>query len=294
VRGRARHRKISGRVIVTIVLVAAFSISMMALVAAMQPRANGGPAPRIDLPEYATASPDTFSLGDTPATMVPRIPRLTSSIPAGIINLSNWKLTLPTGDDDEPSEVTQPKLARFRDPQHFDVNATGDGVVFRAPVGGTTTENSKYPRSELREMAAGGKKQASWSSKSGTHVMTITQAITALPQGKPEVVAGQIHDDEDDVVMVRLNGSKLFVESDGDQVGVLDPAYRLGTRFTVQIVVTPGLIRVSYNGVKTVSTKRNGSDYYFKAGCYTQANDDTSDGDSYGEVVINALTIQHS
>jgi poly(beta-D-mannuronate) lyase len=267
----------------------------VALVLAMQTPSQTGSAPTIDLPQYATASPGTISLRDTPSTMAPHIPRLTSSIPSGIINLSNWKLTLPAGgDDDEPSEVTQPKLAAFRDPRYFHVDALGDGVVFRAPVGGATTGNSEYPRSELREMTGGGKKQASWSGKSGTHVMTITQAITALPQGKPQVVAGQIHDDEDDVVMVRLNGTKLFVESDGRQVGVLDPAYRLGTRFTVQIVATPGQIRVTYNGIKTVGLERDGGDYYFKAGCYSQANDDTSDDDAYGAVVINALTVQHS
>jgi poly(beta-D-mannuronate) lyase len=124
--------------------------------------------------------------------------------------------------------------------------------------------------------------------------MAITEAITAVPKGKPQVVAGQIHDDEDDVVMVRLNGTKLFVEAGGKQVGVLDPAYQLGTRFTVQIVATPGVIRVTYNGIKTVGLKHKGSGYYFKAGCYTQANEDNADDSSYGEVVINALTVQHS
>jgi hypothetical protein len=266
---------------------------MVALVLAMRPQETGGPAPRIDLPQYASASPGSISLADTPSTMVPRIPRLSSSIPGGIINLTNWKLTLPTGGDDA-EDVTQPKLNGFRDPRFFHTTPVGDGVVFRAPVGGATTGNSEYPRSELREMTAGGKKEASWSGKSGTHVMTITEAITALPQGKPEVVAGQIHDDEDDVVMVRLNGRKLFVEADGRQVGVLDPAYQLGTRFTVQVVATPGLIRVTYNGIKTVGLERKGSGYYFKAGCYTQANDDNSDKGSYGEVVISALTVQHS
>jgi poly(beta-D-mannuronate) lyase len=266
---------------------------MGALVFAMQPQANGGPAPKIDLPQYASASPGSISLADRPSTMVPHVPRLSSSIPGGIINLTNWKLTLPTGGDDA-EDVTQPKLNKFRDPRFFHTTPAGDGVVFRAPVGGATTGNSEYPRSELREMTADGKKEASWSGKSGTHVMTITEAITALPQGKPEVVAGQIHDDEDDVIMVRLNGTKLFAEADGKQVGVLDPAYQLGTRFTVQIVATPGIIRVTYNGIKTVGLKRDGGDYYFKAGCYTQANDDNSEDDSYGEVVINALTVQHS
>jgi hypothetical protein len=293
VRARARRGRLSGRVIISIVLAAAFCTSMGALVFAMQPKANSGPAPKIDLPQYASASPGSISLADTPSTMVPHVPRLSSSIPGGIINLTNWKLTLPTGGD-EADDVTQPKLNKFRDPRFFHTTPAGDGVVFRAPVGGATTGNSDYPRSELREMTDGGKKEASWSGKSGTHIMTITEAITALPQGKPEVVAGQIHDDEDDVVMVRLNGSKLFAEADGKQVGVLDPAYQLGTRFTVQIVATPGLIRVTYNGIKTVGLKRDGSHYYFKAGCYTQANDDNSDKGSYGEVVINALTVQHS
>lgn len=266
---------------------------MVALALAMQPQTSGGPAPRIDLPAHATASPGSISLAEAPSTMVPRIPRLSSNIPAGIINLSNWKLTLPTGDD-EPDEVNQPKLTQFRHERCFHTTPVGDGVVFRAPVGGATTANSDYPRSELREMTAGGKKEASWSGESGTHVMTINQAITALPRGKAEVVAGQIHDEEDDIVMVRLHGSKLFVEGDGKQIGVLDPAYRLGTRFTVQFVATPGLIRITYNGIKTVSLERDGSEYYFKAGCYTQANDDNADEDSYGEVVIHSLTVQHS
>ena len=293
-RARARRGRLRRRIIVSTVLAAAFGTSIAALVFAMQPRASGGPAPRIDLPQEASASPSpgSISLGAA-STMAPRIPRLNSSIPGGIINLSTWKLTLPTGDD-EPEEITQPKLAEFRQEPYFHVTPFGDGVVFRAPVGGTTTANSEYPRSELREMTGGGKKQASWSGESGTHVMTINQAITALPSGKSEVVAGQIHDDEDDVVMVRLHGNKLFVESDGRQLGVLDPAYQLGTRFTVQFVATPGLIRIAYNGIKAVDLKRDGDGYYFKAGCYTQANEDNSDEGSYGEVVIYALTVQHS
>lgn len=293
-RARARRSRLSRRLIVSTVLASAFGLSTVALTMAMRPPAIGGPAPTIDVPQDASASPSPGSINlGAASTMIPRIPRLSSDTPAGIINLTNWKLTLPAGGD-EAAEVNQPKLAQFRDPRYFHVDATGDGVTFRAPVGGATTGNSEYPRSELREMTDGGKKQASWSGKSGTHVMTINQAITALPTGKPEVVAGQIHDDEDDVVMVRLHGSKLFVEGDGKQIGVLDPAYQLGTRFTVQFVATRGQIRITYNGIKTVGLEHGGSGYYFKAGCYTQANDDNGGEGSYGEVVIHALTVQHS
>ena len=162
-RARARRSRLRRRLIVSTVLVAALGLSTAALVIAMRPPVSGGQAPKIDLPQYASASatPGSTSLG-APSTMIPRIPRLSSDVPAGIINLTNWKLTLPTGDD-EPVEVTQPELTQFRDPRYFHVDPVGDGVVFRAPVGGATTGNSEYPRSELREMTASGKKQASWS-----------------------------------------------------------------------------------------------------------------------------------
>lgn len=125
--------------------------------------------------------------------------------------------------------------------------------------------------------------------------MTITQAITATPRAKPHVVAGQIHDAEDDILMVRLEGRRLFVESNGDDVGVLDPRYRLGTRFTVAIVATPSGVRVTYNTARTVDLPKVGRGWYFKAGCYPQSNPERGDSpDAFGEVVIYALTVSHT
>lgn len=279
------------RLIVSAVLFTAFAVSVVFLFLDMSDTGNGdAKAPTIELPEIeaVTAAPQI------PSTMIPRIPRVTSNMPSSILNLTDWKLTLPAGDDDEPLEISQPKLAFYREPRFFYVDPIGEGVVFRAPVGGVTTSGSDYPRSELREMTDGGKKEASWSAKSGTHVMTITEAITALPPNKPEVVAGQIHDEEDDIVMLRLSGKRLFVEADGDDVGTLDPAYELGTAFTTQFMATRGRIQVSYNGLKTVEIKRSGKNYYFKAGCYTQSNSDKDDDDAYGEVVIYSLLVQHA
>jgi poly(beta-D-mannuronate) lyase len=125
--------------------------------------------------------------------------------------------------------------------------------------------------------------------------LTVTEAITAVPKVKPHVVAAQIHDGEDDVVMIRLEKNRLFVEADGDEVGVLDPAYVLGTRFTVELRATSSGIRVTYNGSKSVTYDKVGSGYYFKAGCYTQSNVDKGDkASAYGEVVIYALTVKHT
>jgi poly(beta-D-mannuronate) lyase len=93
--------------------------------------------------------------------------------------------------------------------------------------------------------------------------------------------------------MIRLEKSRLFVEADGDEVGVLNPAYSLGTKFTVRIRATPDGIRITYNGAKSVTYNKVGGGYYFKAGCYTQSNTDDDAADAAGEVVIYDLKVEH-
>jgi poly(beta-D-mannuronate) lyase len=214
-----------------------------------------------------------------------------------VLSLGSWKLTLPisSSHDSSPEEIEQPGLANFSLAPYFQLTAAGTGVQFQAPVGGVTTTNSKYPRSELREMTDNGANEASWSNISETHTMTIRQAITHLPTVRPELVAGQIHDDDDYVILIRLEGSHLFVEGDGDNVGTLDDAYKLGTVFTVKVVAGGGHIEVFYNGVQKADYNKSGSDYYFKAGCYTQSNPSKGDDpNDYGQVIIYSLQTTQS
>jgi len=217
-------------------------------------------------------------------------------LPSQVVNLANWKLTLPvnTSHAGTPDEILQPELAGFQDVDYFHTNNTGSGVVFKAHCGGYTTSGSGYPRSELREMINNGLGLASWSTTSGTHTMVITQAITHLPDVKPHVVAGQIHDAGDDVIVFRLEGTKLFVDENGNNGPVLTTNYQLGDVFTVKFVARNGGVECHYNGnyVYTYSVSTSGC--YFKAGCYTQSN--TSKGDAptaYGEVVIYGVSVTH-
>jgi len=145
-------------------------------------------------------------------------------------------------------------------------------------------------------MSADGKERASWSTSVGVHTMILEQAILHTPEKKPHVVAEQIHDAADDVVMIRLEGKNLFVEGGGNSLGVLDPAYVLGTRYTVKILASQGKISIYYNDLTTpkVIVNRSSTGCYFKAGAYTQSN--TAKGDlatAYGEVVIFKLSVQH-
>jgi len=147
-------------------------------------------------------------------------------------------------------------------------------------------------------MTDGGSEEAAWSSTSGTHTMVIREKVTHLPQDKPHVVAGQIHDSDDDVSVFRLEGSSLYV-TNGDTTHhkLVTSNYQLGTEFEAKFVVSGGQVRAYYNGTLQTTTNTDFDGAYFKAGAYTQANCDNStpcDDGNYGQVVISGLTVTHS
>ncbi|MFE6774719.1 polysaccharide lyase family 7 protein [Streptomyces sp. NPDC057702] len=218
-------------------------------------------------------------------------------VPADVLDLRNWKLTLPIGKDEHPTEITQPKLATYSNDPYFTVAADGTGVQFRAPVNGVTTGGSKNPRSELREMKNGGKDKASWSAKSGTHTLTVREAFTHLPKKRPYVVGAQIHGGDDDVTVFRLEGTKLYItEKNTTHHRLVTDDYKLGTVFEAKFVVAGGKIKAYYNGELQTTISYSGSGNYFKAGAYTQAhcgNTDPCDSGNYGETVLHGLTVKH-
>lgn len=228
--------------------------------------------------------------------------------PAQLLDLTNWKITLPSG---KATEVKQPVLATYQD-DAFRVISTdqGAGVRFRAGVAGETTSGSGYPRSELREMMNNGTTNATWSPVDGAiHSMFIDQAITALPKKKSHIVAGQMHDAGDDTVVIRLEGTKLFVnytdkQGNKNQKALLSDRYMLGERFQIQMTVNNGQTQVSYQNGENAQTVTlstiDSPDQYFKAGAYTQSNCSTEglpagcdDSDNYGEVVVYGLSVTH-
>jgi hypothetical protein len=220
-------------------------------------------------------------------------PRRAVRFPSEIIDASNWYLTLPTGKEGDPDTVEGSALETY-DSEHFQLNDSRDGVVFTANAGGVTTENSKYPRSELREMK--GTEKASWDGRSGTHVMELDQAITKVPSTKPDVIAGQIHGGSDDVMQIHLSGSQLTVKyADGKKEVVLDDSYRLGKRFRVKIQSADGKVKVWHNGELKADLPIYGSESYFKAGAYVNSNTDKGASSSdIGQVVIYGVNISHS
>jgi poly(beta-D-mannuronate) lyase len=220
-------------------------------------------------------------------------------LPAEVLDLNCWKITLPYSGEREghPLEISQPVLAGFENPTCFFVNETGDGVVFRANCTSISTKKSSYPRSELREMNRENPKKtkANWSTSDGMlHRMTVTEAITSVPPVKKHVVSAQLHDADDDVLMIRLEDKNLFIERNKLEQVVLDADYQLGTKFTIRMEAAGGRIKVWFNGTLKLDWEIDRSGCYFKAGCYTQSNPERGDSpESYGEVVIYKLIVEH-
>lgn len=224
-----------------------------------------------------------------------------AALPSQILDLSNWKLTVPVDADGSGAadEITQPRLATYSS-DFFKDDGSG-GVAFMAPVGGATTRGSAFPRSELREMSGG--QEAAWSAHDGyLHTMTLSQAITHTPPNKPDVVAAQIHDTgdatlkSDDIVEIKLSGRRLFVESEAREVALLTDNYTLGDRYTVVISADPTGVDVTYNGDRKLTNywpDSTAGGWYFKAGAYTHSNL-ASDAGTFGRSVIYGLSVQHA
>ncbi|MBB5801871.1 hypothetical protein F4560_001639 [Saccharothrix ecbatanensis] len=221
----------------------------------------------------------------------------TCRYPADVLDLTNWYIGLPIGAEESPTNIKQPELDTYSIDPWFTPTPECDAVQFRAAVNGVTTSGSSYPRSELREMTDSGSTKASWSSTSGTHTMVVEQAITALPDDKPHVVAGQIHDGSDDVSVFRLEGDDLYITNgDTSHHKLVTGNYVLGTKFQAKFVVSGGQIKAYYNGVLQTTISKSFTGGYFKAGAYTQANCGNStpcSADNYGQVEIYGLTVTH-
>jgi hypothetical protein len=216
-------------------------------------------------------------------------------LPCQILNCSTWYLTLPTPLDGgtNPDTVHNPALTSFSN-AYFHANADNTGVVFTAPVNGSTTANSQYARSELRETNADGS-LASWSSTVGDNTLTVTGAATQLPVQKPQMIIGQIHGPSSLVVAIEVDGSHIIWKTDGGPFNVIDPAYTLGTRYTFQLVASGGQIRIYYDGKLAATTPYTGAGLYFKAGAYGQSN--SAQGDyppAASQAVIYGLSVAHS
>lgn len=218
-----------------------------------------------------------------------------------MIDFYDWSLTIP---EQSPAQVisTQALESGYQDRYFY---RTAAGTVFWAPVTGTHTKDSSYPRSELRETFSNGE-QRNWYYKDAIHELSAELTVRQVPSSGRIVIA-QIHSKDSSkpylkIIYHQVNGTGyIYTElrrKPGDRDCPTVMTYKgmpLDTPFKYEIDLAPsGELRVDINGL--VHTSRIDSAWakkrlYFKAGAYTLDNKGpSSEG---GRVEFHKLWVAH-
>lgn len=104
-----------------------------------------------------------------------------------MIDLSTWNLSIPVGVP--ATTIETPQLVGGYQDQYF--QAKNGAIFFWAPVNGTTTASSEYPRTELRETYADGQ-QRNWTYGKANNFLTATLSVSQVPSDGV-IALGQIH-----------------------------------------------------------------------------------------------------
>jgi len=116
------------------------------------------------------------------------------------IDLSHWKVTTPALDGSKPLEVSPPEILDYATnealkPYMYNDSLRG-AIVFHAFPSQSTTRNTKYSRSELREQMVPSENNVNWTFKQGAYMkgMLSMKEVTRDADGKyHRVIIMQIH-----------------------------------------------------------------------------------------------------
>ncbi|TWU71887.1 hypothetical protein ED733_000953 [Metarhizium rileyi] len=230
----------------------------------------------------------------TTASALPATQKTNVLCGSGDLDLSKWKLQLPTGTKGRPTEISPSQLCNGYSSAFF--FRQGDALVMKVPGGPSsgkcvTTPNSKHCRTELRE-----NKPASWDPRGKKNRLSADLRVT---QNEGEICIGQIHIDD---AISSKPVAELYYNAAGDlAMGVntcrtcpqkrtpVDHVAR-GQRFTYEIRYEDDRLSVGIDGkaFKTLDTYDLAAPRsYFKAGNYNQ-------GDAATTVVFYKIKTSHS
>lgn len=216
---------------------------------------------------------------------------------------AHWKLQIPElqdGSDTKIKEVGKGTGISFDNysSEYFYYDDSDSAFVFNTPVSAPKTVNTKYARSELREMM-GDDKTVNWG-WNGRHCLDVEEAVTKIP-ANGRVMVCQVHGiypngDNGPVplkVIYEGNKKRLAItykahpQSYEDQKIYYFDEVELNQKFTIsiQIIDGTGYVSISSNGISQkyeysynpVTTGWIDFYNYFKAGNYIQDCEDNSE-----------------
>jgi len=117
------------------------------------------------------------------------------------IDLTHWKVTLPVSNDKgKPFEISPPEINDFATntvaKPYMYIDSTRGAIVFHAMPTTSTTRNTKYSRSELREQMVPGENNTNWTFKQGGTMkgkLAIDEVSRAKDGKHHRIIIMQIH-----------------------------------------------------------------------------------------------------
>ena len=240
--------------------------------------------------------------------------------PSGNFDLANWKLTLPSGSEVMPWALSN----GYTLGNVYYTHPVSGGMVFRCPNLAGTTPNSKYSRTELREMLdpTSGTHDASnnWTPEIGGRMKARLKVDRVSTTGDSDkvgrVIIGQIHgpDTEPMRLYYRKKPSeargRIYLASEtmsgstsysSDIVGNKNGGgIALGELFTYEITLEGTRLQVDIRRnrgeivdtyIKYIDSAYQGENLYFKAGVYNQNN--TGSSTDYAQATFYSLAHTH-
>lgn len=245
------------------------------------------------------------------------------------IDLNNWKVTLPIGS---PTEVKPPQILSYATNsmlQEFMYNDSTDGSLVFYTYPGSSTANSSYSRTELREQMTPGSNNNNWTFKEGGRMKGTLKMgdVHAGPNGYDKTIVMQIHGRLTDAQKTQIGAKDnnappilklswqsgkirvytkvltdtlmsdeeaLQTDSWGDAAVSFKESVNFD-EFTLEIIASDGRLEVILNDDESmvfddVHMRRWGIfDNYFKAGNYLQ----NKEADAYANVKYYDLEVTH-
>ncbi|MEU4695307.1 polysaccharide lyase family 7 protein [Actinoplanes sp. NPDC023714] len=182
-----------------------------------------------------------------------------------------WQLQLPTGSPGKPDTISPARLkgaSGYTNAAYFWTDKNDGSMTFWAPEKGVTTPNSKYARSELREMNRDGS-AADWT-LAGNHTLSAQLRVVSVTKN---VAVGQVKLGTGGTSTKPL--AELYYRANGD--------IYLGTQNS------PDASGQTLHRITNVPLGAKWT--YVKAGSYNQSSSESTTNGA--KVKFYSLTVQH-
>ena len=252
------------------------------------------------------------------------------------VDLTHWKVTIPTPRaDGKAMEISPPEIFDYPNIEvlkEFMYPDSSDGSIVFHAYPGSTTSNTKYSRTELREQMVSGSNSTNWTFKDGGRMkvkMAIDQVSRDANGKEHRIIIAQIHgrltneqkkaigqkdNNAPPILKIYYDKGKIRVktkvlknkkapDSDildkkawGDDEGYnFETPVGKGERFTLEVIVTEGRMEIVLNGWQRKVYKGVDMERWGIFENYFKVGNyfQTRDKGAFGKVKIYELEVSH-